>query len=380
MNWNGINLLTLVLIKSDTMRTFTSFFLTFFCILVTAQKDLTKSELVTFTSERLAEKEFPKGVQFAIGVIEPQGTMMFGLEKTGEWKEIDNSTSIFEIGSISKVFTSLLLSQAHVQGGLKITDTIQNDFDIDWKIDQPITYQMLANHTSGLPRIPSNLLKDAMLYPKDPYARYDEEALITYLENKMKLKSNPGEKYSYSNLGAGLLAYLVCRHLGMNYEEALQQMIFEQLKMDHSSTDRSSYVEGEIVQGLNKKGKPTSNWDFKVMAGAGAIKSSVRDMLKFMDAQLNFENEAVEKLQTKTFEGDRFDLALGWHIIPDEEWLWHNGGTGGYKSSLVLDPETKKGVVILTNISSGHQDARFIDDLGFLLLKKIIKDKSVRNR
>lgn len=293
------------------------------------------------------------------------------------WEKLDNASSIFEIGSVSKVFTSLLLTQAEERELLKITDTIQHDLDIGWKIQQPITYQMLANHTSGLPRIPSNLLKDALLHPENPYAKYDEEALVIYLEKKMKLKTNPGEEYAYSNLGAGLLAYLVCEQLEMSYEEALRQMIFNKLEMDHSSSERSSYNEAEIIQGLNKKGKPTSNWDFEVMAGAGAIKSNVEDMLKFMDAQLNDENESIEKLQAKTFEGDRFDLALGWHIIPDEEWLWHNGGTGGYKSSLVLDPETNKGVVILTNISSGHQDARFIDYLGFLLLKETIKDKSV---
>ncbi|MGM0478516.1 MAG: serine hydrolase domain-containing protein [Bacteroidota bacterium] len=316
-------------------------------------------------------------MQFAIGIIDGDEKITYGLEMNENWEKLDNASSIFEIGSVSKVFTSLLLTQAEERELLKITDTIQHDLDIGWKIQQPITYQMLANHTSGLPRIPSNLLKDALLHPENPYAKYDEEALVIYLEKKMKLKTNPGEEYAYSNLGAGLLAYLVCEQLEMSYEEALRQMIFNKLEMDHSSSERSSYNEAEIIQGLNKKGKPTSNWDFEVMAGAGAIKSNVEDMLKFMDAQLNDENESIEKLQAKTFEGDRFDLALGWHIIPDEEWLWHNGGTGGYKSSLVLDPETNKGVVILTNISSGHQDARFIDYLGFLLLKETIKDKSV---
>ena len=90
-----------------------------------------------------------------------------------------------------------------------------------------------------------------------------------------------------------------------------------------------------------------------------------------MNSQMNDNIVEIEKLQTKTFEGDQFDLALGWHIIPDEDWLWHNGGTGGFKSSLVLDTESKNGVVILTNISAGHKDARFIDELGFMLLKRL---------
>lgn len=345
--------------------------LVFILLLFSVKSQVERDSLLQLIEKQLSEKSYPKNVQFSIGVIDGEDRITYGFEKKNKWKEVENATSIFEIGSISKVFTSFLLTQAEEKGLLSITDTIQYDLDIDWKVDEPITYEMLANHTSGLPRIPSNLLKDAMLHPENPYARYDEEALITYLEEKMKLKTSPGEEYAYSNLGAGLLAYLVCNKLGLSYEEALQKMILRVLEMENTSTDLTVYDTKEIVQGLNKKGKPTRNWDFKVMAGAGAIKSNVNDMMKFMYSQLNDENGGIEKMQTKTFEGERFDLALGWHIIPDENWLWHNGGTGGFKSSLVLDPETKKGVVILTNISAGHKEARFIDELVFILLRQV---------
>tara|TARA_B100000508_G_scaffold140085_1_gene139976 strand:- start:64823 stop:65815 length:993 start_codon:yes stop_codon:yes gene_type:complete len=326
---------------------------------------------MNYTKDQLAERSFPKEVQFAIGVIDEDKKITFGFEKKRKWKEIKNDTSIFEIGSISKVFTSFLLTQAEERGLLQIADTIQHDLDIEWKVTQPITYEMLSNHTSGLPRIPSNMIKAALLNPEDPYADYDEEALVSYLESDMKVSTDPGEAYAYSNLGAGLLAYLVCKKLDKSYEDALQEMIFSILEMNSSSTDISTYDEAQVVQGLDKKGEPTSNWNFKSLAGAGAIKSNVADMQKFMYSQMNDNIVEIEKLQTKTFEGDQFDLALGWHIIKEENWFWHNGGTGGYKSSMVIDPNNKKGIVILTNISSGHKDAQFIDQLVFMLMKKI---------
>jgi len=332
---------------------------------------LTQEEhLATFTQSRLSEKSFPENVQFAVGIIDGDEKLTFGFEKDKKWNELDNASSIFEIGSISKVFTSLLMTNAISEGYINLTDTIQNDFEIDWKVEKPITYKMLANHTSGLPRIPSNLLKDAILNKENPYAKYDEEALIKYLEKKMSLKSEPGEKYAYSNLGVGLLGYLVCEKLNLTYEEALQRYILEPWSMNNTSTNRVN-IQGDMVTGLNKKGKATSNWDFDVFAGAGAIKSNVVDMLKFIEAQIADTSEAVQLMQQKTFEGDQFHLSLGWHIIPSENWLWHNGGTGGFKSSLAIDPKTNNGVVILTNISSGHENARFVDDLVFMLLKRL---------
>lgn len=343
----------------------------FIVLLFTGKSQVNQDSLEQFTKDQLKNKSYPENVQFAIGVIDGKDRITFGFEKTDEWKEVNNASSIFEIGSISKVFTSFLLTRAAEAELLNITDTIQHDLAISWKVEQPITYEMLANHTSGLPRIPSNLLKDAMLHPENPYARYNEEDLIKYLEKKMKLEAEPGTEYAYSNLGAGLLAYLVCKKLDLSYEEALQKMILNVLEMEKTTTDLSVYNDETLVQGLNKKGKPVSHWDFKVMVGAGAIKSNVKDMLTFMYSQLNDNIVEIDMLQKKTFEGDPFDLALGWHIIPDEEWLWHNGGTGGFKSSLVLDPDTKKGVVILTNISAGHKNARFIDELGFMLLKRM---------
>jgi len=352
------------------MRIALSFFLILHGLLSFSQASAEKESLIEFTKNQLEEKAYAENVQFAIGIIDGEDEITFGLKKAVKWEEIENSKDIFEIGSVTKVFTSLLLAKVVEKGLIHLTDTIQEDLEVDWKETTPITYEMLANHTSGLPRIPDNFIKYAIMNAQNPYEKYDEEALIEYLEEKMSLNSKPGEKYAYSNVGAGLLSYLLCQKLNITYEEALQQMVFEPLSMEYSTTDLEK-VEGDLVIGLDKKGKPTSNWAFDALAGAGAIKSNVEDMLKFMQSQLTDTTEAVQLMQTKTIEGDPFHMALGWHIITDNGFLWHNGGTGGYRSSVVLDPETNKGVVILTNISAGHKEAGFIDDLSFLIMEKL---------
>lgn len=352
------------------MRLTLSLILVLHGILSFSQESSEKQSLIEFTKAHLEEKTFPENVQFAIGVIRGEDEFTFGLKKAEKWEEIENSKDIFEIGSITKVFTSLLLVKAVDKGLLKLSDTIQNDWEIAWKETTPITYEMLANHTSGLPRIPTNFIKYAMMNQQNPYEKYDEEALIEYLEENMSLNSVPGEKYAYSNLGAGLLAYLLCKKLDVTYEEALQQLIFESTSMKNTTTEREQF-EDQLVKGLDDKGKPTSNWDFDALAGAGAIKSNVVDMLKFMQSQLTDTTQTIQLLQTMTYEGDPFNMALGWHIIPGKDLLWHNGGTGGYRSSIVLDSKTNKGVIILTNISAGHKDAGSIDELVFLLLEKM---------
>ncbi len=324
--------------------------------------------LKAFLKEELKGKEYPKNTQLSIGLINGDTIFTYGVYKKRKWKEIENSNLAFEIGSISKVFTSYLLTKAIEKGKLELTDTIQNDLDIDWKVTTPITYEMLSNHTSGLPRLPGNLFEYMAKTPRNPYVNYDRDALISYLENGMELLSNPGEKYAYSNLGAGLLGYLLCQKLNLTYEEALQDQVFDGLNMELSSTQLLHYEEDELVNGLNISGGIAENWDFNVLAGAGGIKSSVSDMLKFMESQLNDTTAEIELLQQKTFESDEINLALGWHIIKDKEYLWHNGATGGYLSSLVLDPNTKRGVIVLSNISYAHPNASFIDQLVFALI------------
>lgn len=331
----------------------------------------TSEEIKGYVKEELSSKDFPKHTQISIGFIRGDSIFTYGVTKKRNWKQVKNDELVFEIGSISKVFTSFLLTQCVEKGLLNLSDTIQYDLDIEWKVEEPITYEMLSNHTSGLPRLPGNLFEYMAKTPRNPYVNYDKNALFSYLEEDMKLQSEPGQEYTYSNVGAGLLGYLVCEKLNLTYEKALQQQIFDILSMESSSTELSRYNEEQLVKGLNISGGQADNWDFNVLVGAGGIKSTVSDMLKFMKSQMNDNIVEIEMLQRKTFETAEFDMALGWHIIKEKEYLWHNGATGGYRSSLVIDPKTRNGVIILSNISYAHPDASFIDQIVFELIKQL---------
>lgn len=328
-------------------------------------------EVNEIIEEELKGKDFPRNTQFSIGFISGDTTFTYGVIKKRKWKQFENEELVFEIGSISKVFTSFLLAQCVEMGLLNLNDTIQHDLDIEWKVNDPITYQMLSNHTSGLSRLPPNLFEYMAKTPQNPYVNYDTQALISFLEEDLKLQSEPGKKYAYSNVGAGLLGYLVCVKLNLTYEKALQDQIFDVLNMETSSTQLSQYSEEGLVKGLNISGGQATNWDFNVLVGAGGIKSTVSDMLKFMKYQLNDDIEEIGLLQEKTFESDEIDMALGWHIIKQKEYLWHNGATGGYRSSLVLDPQTNRGVIILSNISYAHRNSAFVDQFVFELIEKL---------
>ena len=225
---------------------------------------------------------------------------------------------------------------------------------------------MLANHTSGLPRIDMGMINSSTDMG-DPYKAYDEKALLDYLQNRMVLDTVPGTKFSYSNLGGGLLGYILCQKEHKTYEEELQQNIFIPLGMK-SSTTMLAYVKDRVVKGRNNMGDVTSNWNFTdAAAGAGAIKSTAADMVRFIQANFT-PNKVYDLPRERTFtvkEGT--DIGLGWIINTKKNIYWHNGGTGGYRSCLAMDVKNKNGVIILSNVSSFHNLSGNIDALCFAL-------------
>lgn len=323
---------------------------------------------------------FPNETQFAVALVRDSAVYYLGaIRKEDKLVNVENQESVFEIGSISKVFTSTLLAHYAYAGRVQLDEPLQAYLPFKLKESkknsQPITLKTLANHTAGLPRIPGNMMGALLFNRSNPYRKYSKEKLEKYLKEDLRLKSTPGEEYAYSNLGAGLLGYTLSTVIGKSYEEMLQEVVFGPLQMGSSTTKREK-VQSRLVKGLNEKGKETSNWDLNALAGAGAVLSSVEDLAKF--AMANFAEDPVLDLQrTKTFEVDeKMSLALGWHIITTESGLtcyWHNGGTGGYSSSMAIDPEANSATIILSNISSGHSERGKIDQLCFRLMQLLVK-------
>ncbi|RRO25121.1 serine hydrolase domain-containing protein [Flavobacteriaceae bacterium 14752] len=318
-------------------------------------------------------KQFPDNTQISIAIIENGKPNFFGVQRINDTLvQIDNHQDIFEIGSISKVFTSTLLAQFIVGDKLKLEDPIQEFVDLKINTKDTITLLNLTNHTSGLPRLPSNL--NLFLADKNnPYKYYDKNKLKTYLSEKIKLKHKPGAQYEYSNLGAGLLGYILSKYKDSNYNTLLKESIFSKYNMSSSTANRDE-VKRQLVKGLNAKGKETPNWDLNVLAGAGAILSNVEDMSKFALAQFDKNNVELQLTQKPTFEvSENMKIGLAWHIINSEkgesQFIFHNGGTGGYTSSIALDTNRKNGIIILSNVSAFHKQSREIDNLCIGLLR-----------
>ena len=282
--------------------------------------------------------------------------------------------SIFEIGSISKVFTATLLANFVIDGKVKLNDNINDYLKDPIKNSTEISFIDLANHTSGLPRLPSNL-DLTNVDPENPYKEYKEKELEDYVTNQLEL-SNKG-KYQYSNLGAGLLGYTLSKIENDTYENLLQHKIFSKYEMQNSTTDITT-ITGNLVKGLNNEGIEVPNWDLAVLAGAGAIFSTLEDLSQFAISQFEDKNKELELTRVKTFELDEnMDIGLGWHLLKnksDNLWYFHNGGTGGYSSAMVLEENSKNGIIILSNVSAFNPNRGNIDKLCFELMKTVEKE------
>lgn len=320
-------------------------------------------------------KSFPNNTQISIAIVKDGEVSYFGINiENDSISTIDNQESVFEIGSISKVFTSTILANFVIDGKIKLNEDINDYLKTPFNNGTKISFINLANHTSGLPRLPTNL-DLTKVNPENPYKEYKEKELKEYLAKYLEL-SNKGE-YQYSNLGAGLLGYTLSKIGNETYESLLQNKIFSKYDMQNSTADINK-IKGNLVRGLNNEGKEVSNWEFSVLAGAGGILSTTEDLSKFVIAQFNTSNKVLELTKQKTFEiNDKMDIGIGWHLLKSQSkniWYWHNGGTGGYSSSMVFDKKTKNGVIILSNVSAFNPNMENIDNLCFELMKRLEKE------
>jgi len=322
-------------------------------------------------------KTFPEGTELSIAIIKSGSTEYYGiLRQNDTLRYLLNDQSVFEIGSISKVFTSTLLAGYVINNEIGLDDDINDYLDIKLNDNIRLTFKELSNHTSGLPRMPSNILLGAFLNPSNPYKNYDEEKLSDYLVNDLSLSYEKGIASNYSNLGAGLLSYALSKKTGSDYQRMLKKQIFAKYEMNQSTTIRKE-ISDQLVPGLDKNGDHTSNWDLGAMIGAGGILSSTRDLSKFAFAQFDSTNLELKLTQKVTFKNsEKESLGLGWFILDydkEHDWLFHNGRTGGYSSIMILDIESKNAVIILSNVAADHPHSRNIDDMGFNLLNQLSK-------
>jgi CubicO group peptidase (beta-lactamase class C family) len=316
----------------------------------------------------------------------------FGALRVGGRQPPDTET-VFKIGSISKVFTGILLARAIETGELDLDDRIADLLPEGWTLPEParaITLRHCTTHTSGLPRLPANLLNfaDALrvaFLGSDPYRDYTEEKFRQALA-MVKLKHDPGTRYEYSNFGAGLLGFLLAKHNGSDYESLVTDGICRLLGMngtfiaaDERTGNRLPSKYRLILKlGPVSFGLESDDWRIpNHLAGAGAIRSTGRDMMTFLKANMGLVSTpidaAIRRSRRELFR-DTAGQTIGMNLIRsfDDELaqniIWHNGGTGGFRTYLGFTEDRQFGVFVLGNTANS------VDALAVEILKSLVRE------
>ena len=279
--------------------------------------------------------------------------------------------SIYEIGSITKTFTTTVLAQMVAEGKVNYEDPIAKYLPkeiVNWSAEVSITLEDLAIHSSSLPRMPSNFIKRAIFDMSNPYKNYTVSDMYDFLK-EFEPAPKSTRKVDYSNLGMGLLGHILSNVEGLSYEAMVRKRIFQPLGMDDSLIEIAA---GQLIQGHDGSSSPTSQWDLPTFAGAGAIRSNTTDMMKYLMANINgaapYGLTHTPKKDLSSFQ----KIGLAWISQTNDglDITWHNGGTGGFRTFTGFSKDKKVGVIVMAN------SIQSVDAMGIRLLQFLAKPQS----
>ncbi len=319
----------------------------------------------------------PDGIGIIVGVIEPAGQRIVALghRSKSDRRQPDGDTA-FEIGSLTKVFTGLLLAEMAQRGEVSMTDTaaklLAGTVTVPSRGRQPITLLDLATHTSGLPFMPELPSEGTAA----PYAKAD---LVRFV-NAYKPSSPGPARWEYSNLGYWLLGEALASRASQDFEDLLHTRVLAPLGARRSGFALSPGMRANLAVGHDASLEPAPALStqpvFAMMSAAGGLYSSTNDLLKVMAIGLAYERSpltAAMKVSVATRRpaaGHGDEQALGWTVIKDDgsELIFRDGGTFGYSSCVAWHPANRMGVVVLSNHVAGVSDiARHLLRPGFPL-------------
>lgn len=322
---------------------------------------LSDDEILKVIQQRIDREK--QGVGLVVGVIDEQGARVISYGRFGQQSQrLVDGASIFELGSVTKLFTSLLLADMANKGELKLTDPVADYLPKHVKMPsrngKQITFLDLANHTSGLPEWPDNLVsKD----PLNPIADYTVQQMYEFL-SRFQLTRDIGEKTEYSNVGVGLLGHVLTLIGHKDFDSLVKERITVPLGMYDTGVMMTARMTENLTRPHDLQGNPVKNWDLPAMPGAGALRSSANDMLKFLAANMHPDSSsvgaAVKRMQMPFSEAPETTLAWSVHSKYGTTVMKHSGSTFGYKSMIIFDRSGRRGIVILSNsgdvIDLGH--------------------------
>lgn len=327
------------------------------------------AEISRILAERIDDQKQSVGI--VVGTIGPAGRSIIAHGSFGgiDPRAVDGDT-VYEIGSVTKLFTGLLLADMARRGEVALNDPLAKHLPMNIAVPERdgkmITLADLATHTSGLPRMPYDF------EPTDetnPYADYTTEQMFAFVSS-YQLPRDIGSEYEYSNLGAGLLGQALAQRAGKDYEALVRERITGPLAMHSTTIELTPRLSGRMATGHNEMLEIAPNWDLPAFAGAGALRSTANDLLTFLTMALSTDRTPLatavaDTLATRRAIGEQeTSAALGWVVTKSSngEIAWHDGGTGGYSAFIGVHPVMKTGVVVLSNANTG------VSDIGLHLL------------
>lgn len=326
-------------------------------------------EVIRARMSAVIEEGPAKGI--IVGLLERDGsTRILQVGEAGAGAMPLSKQSVFEIGSVTKLFTAILLAQMVAEGQVSLSDSVSAHLPpravVPTRNGREISLLDLATHHAGLPRRPGD---HTFSDPKNPYGGYTTEQLYEFLAS-YDLSADPGSKYEYSNVGFALLTDVLERRSGKSYAELVRERILSPLGMRRTGLELDRTLAPLAAKGHDEKGQVVPPFAAGAFSGAGALRSTAEDMLKFLAANLRppetklgraiRESQIVRK-QLDPHKG----VALGWHVRSigrDQKILFHTGQTPGFVTWIGFNPDEGVGLVLLANSGA------FRDKLGVQLL------------
>jgi D-alanyl-D-alanine-carboxypeptidase/D-alanyl-D-alanine-endopeptidase len=283
--------------------------------------------------------------------------------------------TVFDVASITKIFTALLLADMVRHGELGLDDPAAQDLTghaktIPARDGRPITLVDLATHTAGLPLRPSNLISKDL---DNKYDGYTPDLLYAFLST-YTLPRDPGTEYEYSNVGYGLLGQVLSSKSGLSYEELLHRRITGPLEMRSTALRETADMKRRGATGYTTDGRAVKDAERGALDAGGALHSTANDLSKLLGVALGYQVSPLAPAMASMVETRRpggmapwaTQIALAWNItkIGDREIVWKNGSAGGFRSFVGYDKTARVGVIGLINVQSDLG----VDDIGMHVL------------
>ncbi len=341
----------------------------------------TEAEIRRILADRIDVQR--RSVGIVVGTIGPDGRSIIAHGDLGGFdpRPVDGDT-VFEIGSVTKVFTGLLLADMAARGEVALTDPVAKYLPMNVAVPErggkAITLVDLATQTSGLPRMPDNF---EPVDETNPYADYTVDEMNAFVSG-YKLPRDIGTEYEYSNLGSALLGQALAHRAGKGFEALVHDRISGPLAMRSTAIELPPRLGKRLATGHNDMLEIAPNWEMPAFAGAGALRSSANDLLDLLQVTVSTNKTpliialAGTLATRRAIGGQETSAALGWIVTKSSngEIAWHDGGTGGYSAFIGFHPGSRRGVVVLSNANTG------VSDIGLHLLNREIPLTRVKPR